>query len=113
MWIPPKSKKATQEAVEALLTRDNPKALVRALMAIYANQEADEKRSEDTKFDNDKGFTGHDARILTRFAKQWQERNWLSDRQLDILAEKMPKYRRQLAERAAKNAAYYQERQAA
>lgn len=70
--------------------------LVRGLMAIFARQTADEQRVEQTTDRNDIGFNSADSEILTSFAKQWGDRNWLSDKQMAILQRKMGKYAGQL-----------------
>lgn len=97
MWQTPKSKKETTEKILELL-RTNDGAVVRALMRIYERQTQDEQRREDTNKHNDIGFTIHDARLYTRFAKQWVERQWLSERQMEVLRAGMLKYGRQLTE---------------
>ena len=68
----------------------------RALLRIYANQEADEQLLADTTKRNGIGFTPADAPILTSLAKQMLERNWLSVKQWEILYKLLPKYARQL-----------------
>ena len=77
--------------------------LVRAILAIYDNQTADEQRRESTDHDNGVGFTGLDAKILSSFAKQirrWQQNPQhgqpLSPKQFAIAQRKMPKYAIQL-----------------
>ncbi len=71
--------------------------LVRGMMALYARQTEDEKTAENTKYLNRRGFNSADSEILTSFAKQWERRNWLSDKQMGILKRKMAKYAGQLA----------------
>ncbi len=68
----------------------------RALLRIYANQEADEQLIADTTKRNGIGFTPADAPILTSLAKQMLERNWLSPKQWEILYKLLPKYAGQL-----------------
>lgn len=81
--------------------------LIRGLLAIYARQTADEKSSEHTKHDNEVGFNGLDAPILSSFAKQviqWNNteprfrrfNSPLSPKQLVIARRKMAKYSGQL-----------------
>lgn len=79
---------------DKLLT--DPAWLVRGLLAIYARQTADEQRAEATELHNKVGFNGADANILTGFAKQWQTREWFSDKQMGMLRRLMPKYSAQL-----------------
>lgn len=82
--------------------------LIRGLLAIYARQTADEKSSEHTKHDNEVGFNGLDAPILSSFAKQviqWNNteprfrrfNSPLSPKQMPLLRRKMAKYAGQLA----------------
>jgi hypothetical protein len=79
--------------------------LIRAVLAIYDNQTADEQRSESTRYNNGIGFNGADANILSSFAKQIKrhmgyEKNRLSqslsNRQLLVARRLMPKYSTQL-----------------
>lgn len=74
------------------------KWLVRGIMAIYSKQTATEQASEATMEDNGIGFSGADATILSSFAKQYQERGFLTSKQLSIARNKMLKYSRQLAD---------------
>jgi hypothetical protein len=71
--------------------------LVRGMVALYNRQTEDEKAAEGTRYLNRRGFNSSDAIILTSFAKQWQRRAWLSDKQMAILRRKMAKYAGQLA----------------
>jgi hypothetical protein len=87
-------KKAT-ELVREYLASD--KWMLRGLLAIYARQTADEKAAQTTRYDNDIGFNGLDAPILSSFAQQYQQRGWLSEKQLVIARGKMEKYAGQLA----------------
>jgi len=87
---------------------ESTKWLIRGLLAIYARQTADEQNIEQTELHNGVGFGAFDANLLTSFAKKVQE--WdrtpahqrrydrpLSDKQLEILKKRMPKYAGQLA----------------
>lgn len=67
-----------------------------ALLRIYDNQTADEQRTEATNHENGIGFTGGDARILTRFAEWYKSHGWLSPKQMRWVYEKMGKYAAQL-----------------
>ncbi len=80
---------------EQLLTDDA--WLVRGLIAIFNRQTADEQQAERTEIHNKMGFNSSDAEILTSFAKQWQQKEWLSDKQMGIIRRKLPKYSAQLA----------------
>ncbi len=88
--------------------------LIRGLLAIFEKQTADEKASEATRYDNEVGFNGLDAKILSSFAKQVQE--WkgqlpgrrrfaspLSPKQVPLARRKMMKYSGQLVRIAQKN----------
>ena len=86
---------------------NSPDFMIKCLMTIYDNQTADEKASEDTKHNNNIGFTGADGHILTSFAKQikrWQDspekqkmfKHPLSYTQYQIVKQKMTKYAKQL-----------------
>jgi len=69
---------------------------IRALLAIYARQTATEKAIGDTTEHNSVGFTGWDAEILTSMAKQYNERGWLTVKQISVVMKRMPKYAGQL-----------------
>lgn len=75
---------------------ENDSALKKALLRIYSFQTAEEKLVEGTHETNGKGFNGTDAQILSSFAKQLEERNWLSPKQIAIARKKMVKYSRQI-----------------
>ena len=101
-WVQPATKKATVEAVKALLAA-NDKALIRGLFAIFARQTADEQAGEDVKHNNGVGFTVQDAPFLSSLALQFRTRGQLSPKQMECLRKMMPKYSRQLAEIAIAN----------
>lgn len=63
-----------------------------ALLRIYELQTSDEQRMQGTIYHNGVGFTGTDGRILTSFAKQLLKTGYLSDKQMQLLMKKMPKY---------------------
>ena len=65
---------------------------LRALSKIYEFQTAEEMKMGGTVYYNGVGFTGCDGRILTSFAKQYRKYGRLSDRQMEILFKKIPKY---------------------
>ena len=64
----------------------------RALLKVYEFQTIDEQKRQDTVYHNGIGFTGTDGRILTSLAKQLQKYGRLSEKQMNILFKKMPKY---------------------
>lgn len=80
---------------QMLLT--NNEWLVRGLVALLARQVEDEITAETTKYRNARGFNSSDAAILTSLGRQWQTRQWLSDRQMTLVRRKMLKYSGQLA----------------
>lgn len=90
----------TVEQIRERLASD-PRWLERGILAIYANQTADEQVSEATRHDNGIGFTGADAHFMSSLAKQIEQSHRapgerLSPKQRAIAHERMPKYARQL-----------------
>ena len=73
-----------------------PQQAIKGLMRIYANQTESEQSSGIVISNNGIGFVHVDSEILTSFAKQFEERGSLSEKQLEILYKKMPKYADQL-----------------
>ena len=73
-----------------------PQLAIKGLMRIYANQTESEQSSGIVISNNGIGFVHVDSEILTSFAKQFEERGSLSEKQLAILYKKMPKYAGQL-----------------
>ena len=73
-----------------------PQQAIKGLMRIYANQTESEQSSGIVISNNGIGFVHVDSEILTSFAKQFEERGSLSEKQLAILYKKMPKYADQL-----------------
>ena len=73
-----------------------PQQAIKGLMRIYANQTESEQSSGIVISNNGIGFIHVDSEILTSFAKQFEERGTLSEKQLAILYKKMPKYAGQL-----------------
>jgi hypothetical protein len=65
---------------------------VRTMLFLFERQTASEQQAEQTALHNDVGFNSSDATILTSFAKQWLNREWLSDKQMAILQRKIVKY---------------------
>lgn len=70
----------------------------KALVVIYNNQTVDEKTAERTKYLNGKGFSGCDSEILTKFAKWYIDKGFLTYRQLRIVQKRIPKYWKQILE---------------
>ena len=88
-------KEWTKDSIKELI-KTNDKALIRAILVIYGYQTDSEKAWGETKFDNGMGFNGLDANILSSFAEQYEQRHFLSDKQLFIARKKMPKYAGQI-----------------
>ena len=91
----------TKDEIKDLL-RNNDSAIIRGLKALYNLQTKIEQNTNSTQENNGVGFNGADASILSDFAKQYIERNFLSKKQLDITRTKILKYAGQLARIANK-----------
>jgi len=94
------TKRMTKEYVKMRLKE--PKQAIRALVKIYSFQTAEEKATESSRCNNKMGFTGYDAEFLSKLAKQYQEKNWLSKKQIKVVTDIMPKYWRQIVESSNK-----------
>jgi len=85
-----------KDAIVALLNA-NPKAVARALLVIYANQTADERRIGETVEHNGIGFSGKDSEFLSDVAVKWQRwGRWASARQCAAVRRCMVHYHRQI-----------------
>ena len=89
------TKKAALQMFKENLATD-PRWATRGLLRIYTFQTSDEQDRESTTDANGVGFTGVDGEILTSFAKQVLAGRNLSQKQMDLLHKKMPKYAGQL-----------------
>lgn len=78
------------------LLENNNAFLARAIVKIYERQTEDEQQADQTGHNNGIGFNGIDAFILSRFAKFYMERKFLSPKQIVIARKKMMKYTKQL-----------------
>lgn len=85
------TKKEEKEFVKEKLATDQRWAL-KALLEIFNFQTLDEQKSKDTIDHNGVGFTGTDGRILSSLAQQFKKKRRLSEKQMDIVYQKMPKY---------------------
>ncbi len=74
----------------------NPAWALRGLVRIYDYQTREEQSMGDTKEYNGVGFSGIDGYILSSLAEQYQRRGFLSQKQMNLLHRKMPKYWKQL-----------------
>ncbi len=86
----------TKAEIRAKLESDNV-WLCRGLVAIFNKQTAEEQRDGRTEVDNGIGFNGADAELLTSYAMQYQERGFLTPKQITFTRKKMLKYAGQLA----------------
>ena len=59
---------------------------------VYGFQTEGEKFSKETIEENGIGFSGCDAMILSSFAQQLLDKNYLSQKQMEITRRKMLKY---------------------
>ncbi len=85
------------------LIAENDRAVVRALLAVYANQTPAEQANGSTVEDNGAGFTGADAEILTSFVKFYQRAGFLTPKQVALARARVGKYWRQLLIAAENN----------
>jgi len=91
----PESKSAREKRVVAEWKgklASNPLWAVRGLLAVYKYQTEAEKAVGSVTDDNGVGFAGVDESL----AKQYQSRGRLSEKQMQFLHKKMPKYAKQL-----------------
>jgi len=70
---------------------------VKGMLKIYEFQTADEQADKVTRNENNVGFTGCDAEILSSFCEQVKKGRTLSEKQMSLIFRKMPKYWKQLA----------------
>ena len=90
-----KTQKQLKEIIKEKLS-SNPKWSLRALTRIYQFQTDEEIASAMTVEHNSIGFSAIDAEILTSFAEQIQAGRTLTQKQMQLLFKKMPKYWRQI-----------------
>ena len=90
-----KTKKDRIQNLKSKLTYHSD-AAIEGLLLIFSYQTAEEQDCESVLEDNGIGFTGADGSILSSFARQVTEGRTLSDKQMDIIHKKMPKYAAQL-----------------
>lgn len=86
---------ARVEALRKAIETDDGFALF-ALLKVYEYQTFDEQADGVTRHWNGVGFGGLDAEILTSFAHQYQKKNRLSPKQMDLARRKMVKYAGQI-----------------
>ncbi|RLG78443.1 MAG: hypothetical protein DRO14_00470 [Thermoprotei archaeon] len=94
----------SQEEIRRKVSSD-PRWAIRALLAIYARQEADEQATGRTVYRNGVGFNARDAEILTSIAERVLAGQLVSQKQMNVVLRAMPKYSSQLAEIAEERGA--------
>ena len=71
----------TKENIVNLLAT-NDKAVGRALMVLTERQTIDEREAKDTKYRNGVGFTPADSKVGVSMGQQFQNRNFLTAKQI-------------------------------
>jgi len=89
------TKKAKKEFVKMKLSTSEKWAKT-ALLKIFDFQTGEEQESHCTRNLNGVGFTSIDGDILSSFAKQLENKGYLSGKQMAIVYRKMPKYWKQI-----------------
>jgi hypothetical protein len=85
----------TLDEIKSLL--DSNKLFVcKAIVKIFERQTEDEKQADATGHSNGIGYNGSDAFIMSKFAKFYMEKGFLTDKQLAIGQKKIKKYAKQL-----------------
>ena len=85
-----------EKSVLKKLLATNERWAKKALMRIYAAQTSDEKDCGETLHDNGVGFNGVDAKLLTRIAKWYAEKNYIGAGYMKIVHDRIPKYADQI-----------------
>jgi hypothetical protein len=88
-------KKDIKEFVKTMLGNNQAWA-INALNKIFEFQDFGEQETGMTKQINYVGFTCLDAEILTSFQNQYKSKKYLSNKQINLLMKKMPKYWKQI-----------------
>jgi len=85
--------------MEELTTKlNNSEFAVGALLYLYGYQTPDEQYGKTVAYTNGCGFNMTDVTILSSFAEQYIAKGFLSEKQLDLLKNKLVKYHRQLVD---------------
>lgn len=87
----------TPATIDALLA-SNPRAVERAIVALFARQTADERSTDTTRHSNSRGFNAADARKLSFIAKFLGEGKHLRTETCQRYVAIVRKYRAQLAD---------------
>lgn len=88
-------KKWTKDEVRQMVTT-NQLWTERAIVVLYDYQTDDEKSDEVTKHENNVGFSGTDAYILSEYARWIHARKHLTPKQLKLAQKRIGKYAGQL-----------------
>lgn len=91
-----KPTKAQIKGFVRLKLETDPVWAARALIKIYQFQTLDEQKSQSTVYYNGVGFTGTDGQILSSIARQLIKYGRISEKQMNIVMKKMPKYWNQI-----------------
>lgn len=87
----------TKEFIQHQLTT-NPKWIERGLIVLYNRQTIDEQQSEQTTYQNGRGFNGTDVKYLS-YCSRWILRgNHLNEKHLTKCGGKLKKYWKQILE---------------
>jgi hypothetical protein len=78
------------------LIRDNDYATCYFLTRLYECQTSDEQYSSDTRHINYQGFNAYDAPFLTSLANKYNQKGWLSEKQIGAARKSLVKYQKQL-----------------
>ncbi len=92
----------SKEEIKELLD-SRPAFVGRSLIVMLARQTADEAQGGYTSHANGQGFSAFDAEFLTSLAKQFSERNSLSEKQLVMARKSLKRYAGQLVDVANAN----------
>ena len=93
--VPTQEKVWRKSDIQDLLKRSD-RAVIHALVAIYAKQTLAEQSAETTKEHNNVGFTAFDAEFLSSLARQFNERGALTPSQITAARPKVAKYWKQI-----------------
>ena len=85
----------TKEDIKCLLLT-NDRAVIKALIAIHRYQTAEEQHVGESRETNSVGFSGPDAKLCTSLVDFYNERGFLSKKQMILARKKALKYTRQL-----------------
>lgn len=116
-----KPKLVTKDSLQTMCNSTDPRKLMqvvgRALLALYSKQTLAEQAAQTTYVLNNVGFSGCDAEIGSSHARFYQERGYLTPKQMNVWLKKkangycrLSRYHRQLNTIAVVKAAEKQER---